>query len=146
MLTLMQKKLEVFKRQRKILLCQMTHQRVQKKLQTIYNFCRDFRLQSTPFFLSHPANDAGAREGTGARCAAARDPVPLPRTGVVRWMGEKNGLRRRKGGGGRQRGKTKTVLGINHGLFQLKIDVNYIMLNTVRNYHCDEGLTLETSA
>ena len=30
-------------------------------------------MQSSPFFLSQPANDAVAREGTGARCAAARE-------------------------------------------------------------------------
>ena len=30
------------------------------------------RLQSSPFFLSQPANDAGAWEWTGARCADAR--------------------------------------------------------------------------
>ena len=29
-------------------------------------------VQRSPFFLSQPGNDAGAREGTGARCAAAR--------------------------------------------------------------------------
>ena len=30
-------------------------------------------VQSRLFFLSQPANDAGAREGTGVRCAAAPD-------------------------------------------------------------------------
>ena len=57
------------------------------------------RLYNSPFFLSQPANDAGAREATGARCAAfspvphgcASHTSPLPRTRVVRWLGEKKG-------------------------------------------------------
>ena len=57
------------------------------------------RLQSSPFFLSQPANDAGAWEGTGVRCAAVRDwrkgrasrTSRLPRTRVVRWLGKKKG-------------------------------------------------------
>ena len=40
-----------------------------------------YRLLSSLFFLSQPANDAGAREGTGVRCAA-------------RGTGEKGGKRK----------------------------------------------------
>ena len=70
------------------------------------------RLQSSPFFLSQPANDAGAREATDVRGRVGLEkregrgkktfppfsPVPrgrashtsrLPR--VIRWLGEKKG-------------------------------------------------------
>ena len=44
----------------------------------LYSYKAPHRLQSSPFFLSQPANDAGAREATGVRCEAARDFFSLP--------------------------------------------------------------------
>ena len=75
------------------------------------------RPQSSPFFLSQPANDAGAREGTGVRCDIPFSPVPfphgcachtsrLPRTGAVRWLGEKKGTLQ-----SRRRANTRNVYG-----------------------------------